>query len=212
MEKKTSLTGKEWWLHLMYWDPDKIKQVNLCDVWKIPFVVLIKVFAVVVLYTLFGCIFSFSAALFWVRPVTEIPNGGWRSLPYARIFGVRWGNFLTPILIFASCLCFASITGINSPKALLLVLGTFGSIISFLLIDSDSRDSEFSTLRSGSLTGYLYRKSQLVWRSVTVAFKKEYVAKGSKPQAEKVGLLKVLKLRLKSFREKVCYSIPIVRD
>lgn len=211
MEKKTSLTGKEWWLHLMYWDPDKIKQVNLCDVWKIPFVVLIKVFAVVVLYTLFGCIFSFSAALFWVRPVTEIPNGGWRSLPYARIFGVRWGNFLLPMYMLFLCISAAITAGNSRVMILFYVLGVFSFIIMFLSIDNCSKPKEFETLQSGSLAGYLYRKGKLVWRSATAAFKKEKT-EAAKLKGESVGLLKVLKLRLKSFREKVCYSIPIVRD
>jgi len=214
MDKKTSLTGKEWWLHLMYWDPDKIKQVNLCDVWRIPFMVLMKAFVVLVICATTVCITSFAAVLFWVRPAleSEVTNDAWKSLPFARIFGLRWGNFLLPIYMLFLC-SGAAITADSSRVMILFyAIGVCSFIMMLLLIDSCGKQKkELETLQSGSLAGYLYRMGQLVWRGVTAAFKKDKT-EAEKPKDESVGLLKVLKLRLKSFREKVCYSIPIVRD
>ena len=200
MDKKINLTGKEWWLHLMYWDPDKVEVVNFCDIWRIPFMATFKAF-----------VLCLGIVLLWQRPCSDTLNGSWKSLPYARIFGVRWGNFLLPLYVITfGWFAIPDNSGRWTTNIVIGVSTLLALIIVFALVDD--RSGEFTTLRDCSLLDYLEEKILSKWQVMVTLLKKKKTETGTKPKDESVGLFKVLRLRFKSFREKVCYSIPIVRD
>ncbi len=84
MEKtteKTTLTGTEWWLDLIYWNPDSIQQVNLCDIWRIPFVTTFKAFVLCLCVVIYVIVHLFCICLFWSRPNLGTTDG-YLSLPF----------------------------------------------------------------------------------------------------------------------------------
>ncbi len=96
--------------------------------------------------------------------------------------------------------------------ALICAVILLGFIVVFTVIDDVSALGQFSTLPNGSLIVCLSRKCKIALQGVTSAFKKKKNETSVKTKGDNIGLFKVLKLRFKSLREKVCYSIPIVRD
>lgn len=195
--KKTTLTGKEWWLHLMYWDPDKVDQANLCYAWRMPFIFIAKgIYYALMLFVALALFYIGGVVTLWAVPDLK-SNCGYKSLPFARIFGVRWGNFLPLVYVFAVYSIISTMLNDKLPGVERLAAANLAPTVFFLAFLG--------------LSSLVIALVSVLFLSPNKEFK-TFQMSSSKGSGEEFGLFKVLKLRLKSLREKVCYSIPIVRD
>lgn len=211
-----SLTGEEWWLELFYWDLGNIKQFNLCDTWRILYIPLVKLTILVFILLCMVVAFILSALLFWCIPDLK-SSAGFRLLPFAYVFGVRWGNFLPSLWIL-------SLFFLNTKNDVPLYENTFAviviswmSLLIFAIVDFATRNSLYSTLRvEGSLIEFLFEKFfdfvGFVFTPAEKYFLQKEIRDRDPPKEEKVTFWQVVKLKTSTWRERVCFTIPIVRE
>ena len=210
------LTGEECWLELFYWSTLNVKQFNLCDTWRILFIPLVKLACIVLLGLVTVALFIFSALLFWSILDTK-SSAEFRPLPFAYVFGIRWGNFLVPLWILSFMLLPNKFDMPIYENTTAVTAVSFISLLIFVLIDFQTRNSLYSTLKvKGGLIEFLFEKFfdlvGFVFAPVDKYFTEREKHKTESPKIEKVTFWQVVKLKTSTWRERVCFTIPIVRE